>query len=272
MIDPKEFVRGEHLPYTCDMIAGTEERLPYLERLEVPDKKYVSIYAKTENVCAAHDIIRNNPDKLFTLVTHNSDMSIDPCTMPDNIHRWFAMNRNTTQGKIHSIPIGLENEHWFPYKQGVMLDTYRDALHLGQRPRTIKAFAQFNSGTHSERIYALNNLDASVYDLYTGHNGDRDQHELFCRNLLNYAFCLCPRGNGIDTHRLWESLYMGCIPICKNYPAHRFDEPLPILFVEDWDEITIELLEHTYKNIDRSLFDSNLLKMSYWSKRINNEL
>ena len=47
MIDSREFIRGEHFPYICDMRVGSEEKLPYLEQLEVPDKKYVSIYAKT---------------------------------------------------------------------------------------------------------------------------------------------------------------------------------------------------------------------------------
>ena len=62
---------------------------------------------------------------------------------------------------------------------------------------------------------------------------------------------------------------MGCIPICKPYIAHQFNEPLPILFVKEWGDITRELLIETYNTIDRSLFNSDLLKMSYWSKRIN---
>jgi hypothetical protein len=28
-----------------------------------------------------------------------------------------------------------------------------------------------------------------------------------------HKFVLCPRGNGIDTHRFWETLYRGAIPI-----------------------------------------------------------
>ena len=62
---------------------------------------------------------------------------------------------------------------------------------------------------------------------------------------------------------------MGCIPICKDYIAHRFEQPLPILFVKDWSDITEDLLEKTLESIDMSLFDSELLKMSYWSKKIN---
>ena len=56
MIDPKEFIRGEYLPHVCDMRIGTEPNLSYEEQLRVPDKEHVSMYAKTENVCAAHDL------------------------------------------------------------------------------------------------------------------------------------------------------------------------------------------------------------------------
>ena len=65
---------------------------------------------------------------------------------------------------------------------------------------------------------------------------------------------------------------MGCVPICKLYVAHKFNKDLPILFVNRWEDITKDFLEQSYKYVDRSLFDSDLLKMSYWNKRINNEL
>ena len=272
MIDSREFIRGEHFPYICDMRVGSEEKLPYLEQLEVPDKKYVSIYAKTENVSLAMEIIRDNPDKQFTLVTHNSDLPVSSHDSPPNLYRWFAQNRETFVHFVYSLPIGLENEHWFPYKQRVMLDTYRESVHVGQPPRITKAFAQFNPGTHPERAVALNTINRDVCDIYTGSNGHEGQHRLFCSNLLKYAFCLCPRGNGIDTHRVWEALYMGCIPICKPYIAHKFPKSLPILFVGNWSDVTEDLLLNAQKTVDLSLFDSDILKTSYWSKRINNEI
>jgi hypothetical protein len=266
MIDPKEFIRGEYFPNVCDMRVGTEEKLPYTEQLEVPDKNRVSIYAKTEYLSAAMDVIRANPDNLFTLVTHNSDLLAAARNPPANLHRWFAQNRGIDRDGVYSLPIGLENEHWFPYKQQIMLKK------KPEEPRIAKAFAQFNPNTHPERNHALSTLSPDTHDVYAGANGDRSQHSLFCNNLAKYAFCLCPRGNGTDTHRLWEALYMGCIPICKTYVAHKFDNSLPVLFVKQWEDITKDLLEQAYKYVDRSLFNSDLLKMSYWSKRINNEL
>ena len=273
MIDPEEFIRGEYFPHVCDVRVGgilyptretidIEEDTPELD-VAVPEKKHVSIYARTEYLSAAMDVIRANPDSLFTLVTHNSDLLAAARNAPANLHRWFAQNRGIDRDGVYSLPIGLENEHWFPYKQQITLET------KPEEPRIAKAFVQFNPATHPERNHALSVLRPDTYDAYTGANGDRSQHGLFCNNLAKYAFCLCPRGNGVDTHRLWEALYMGCVPICKLYVAHKFNKDLPILFVNRWEDITKDFLEQAYKYVDRSLFDSDLLKMSYWSKRIN---
>ena len=65
---------------------------------------------------------------------------------------------------------------------------------------------------------------------------------------------------------------MGCIPICKPYIAHKFSKSLPILFVGNWSDVTEDLLLSAQKTVDLSLFDSDILKISYWSKRINNEI
>lgn len=260
-----DFIRGEYLPHVCDMRAGTEPNLPYGQQLKVPDQEHVSIYAKSENVGMALNVVISNPNQRFTLVTHNSDLSATQRALPKNLH-WFAQNRQWDHPRVFSIPIGLENEYWFPYKQNVMLST------PDQETRIIRSFAQFNFGTHIERRHICDQLSSKAVDIHQGTNGNIVQHKLFCHNLKKYAFCVCPRGNGIDTHRMWEALYMGCIPICKHYVAHQFDKPLPILFVEEWSDITEDLLVETYNTIDRSLFNSDLLQMSHWKKRINNEI
>ena len=43
-------------------------------------------------------------------------------------------------------------------------------------------------------------------------------------------------GNGIDTHRFWETLYLGSIPITKSYYLSRVKH-LSVLFVEDYKDI-----------------------------------
>ena len=35
----------------------------------------------------------------------------------------------------------------------------------------------------------------------------------YYKKVAAHKFVVAPRGNGIDTHRLWEALYLGCVPV-----------------------------------------------------------
>lgn len=262
----KDIIKGEYFPRICDICVGSEDYLKYSENLTIPDKEYVSIYTKTENVAKALDFINSNPDQKFTLVTHNSDLSIDEQKIPNNIHRWFAQNLNYSHPKLFPLPIGLENTHWAPYKTQEMFRT------PDVNTRLVKSFVQLNINTHPERKQLIKSIDNRVTDFHVGANGNFQHYKSFIFNLKKYAFCVCPRGNGIDTHRVWEALYMGCIPICKPYLAHMFNDTLPILFVNEWSDITTDLLTEAYHSVDNRFFDSDLLKISYWQRKINNEI
>jgi hypothetical protein len=58
-------------------------------------------------------------------------------------------------------------------------------------------------------------------------------HKLMRKTL----FVPCPRGNGLDTHRIWEAIYLGAIPVVLNSDRFAALEGWPILFIEDWNEI-----------------------------------
>jgi hypothetical protein len=106
-------------------------------------------------------------------------------------------------------------------------------------------------------------------DMYRCINGIA--FDSYVNNLCTYKYCLCPRGNGIDTHRVWEALYLGCIPIVKKHITHFFNEKLPIVYIDDWKEVTEDFLKNIIDNFDYSLFKSKTLTMTYWKERILNE-
>ena len=230
----------------------------------LPDSKHILMYADSDKYFEAVNFISQNHNHNFTLVTHNGDKTVESVALPNNLKSWYTINLNFEHPRVSPLPIGLENIHWHPNKRNIMED--------GQifESRLIKPFAQFNPATSPmDRLpilplIAKKAVDADVYPCENGVN-----FELYIHNLRRYAFCLCPKGNGIDTHRLWEALYMGCIPICKPYITHKFDKQFPILFVDKWNDITKDLLEDTYNTLDRSLFNSDILKMSYWRNRIS---
>ena len=65
--------------------------------------------------------------------------------------------------------------------------------------------------------------------------------------LHEYKWCVCPEGNGPDTHRLWECIYMKTIPIVvrsefiENLKMDYKDIPLMVL--ETWDEFSLEKIK-----------------------------
>ena len=83
---------------------------------------------------------------------------------------------------------------------------------------------------------------------------------------MNHKFVLCPWGNGIDTHRLWETLYSGSIPVTKYNIAYKTFEKLPIIFVDKFDEINLEFLNKKYSELISN--NLNLLNFEYWKLQI----
>jgi hypothetical protein len=77
----------------------------------------------------------------------------------------------------------------------------------------------------------------------------KDEMLSYYKGLQEHKYVLCPPGNSKESHRMWESLYCGAIPIvADNVSNAYFAKMFPILVVERWSDITPEYLEN---NIDR---------------------
>ena len=236
---------------------------------EIPNNPI--IYVPTESYKMALGFITENPHIKFKLITHNSDKCVSQCDVPDNLVRWYAQNLDFEHPRVEPIPIGLENQSWHPTKR-MVLDFMLAEKGNPHRIRNA-ALCQFNPGTFPQERHPLFNMIRSgqiAAHAYYCLNGT--EFDLYCENLINYKFCLCPRGNGIDTHRLWESILLGCIPIVKrSNSCYNYKEPYPVLFVDSWYEINEELLERKADSgIDKSLFETKILTKSYWKERIAN--
>lgn len=93
-------------------------------------------------------------------------------------------------------------------------------------------------------------------------------HRYFLQQIYDHQFVLCPRGNGIDTHRMWEVLYLKSIPIVRRCHAMSFFEALPILFVDHWENVPApRLLEHTYHEFHNREWKMEKLNISYWEQQ-----
>lgn len=52
-----------------------------------------------------------------------------------------------------------------------------------------------------------------------------------------FPFWLSPRGNGLDSHRTWEALYLDVIPIVWHSTLDSLYKDLPVLIVNSWTDL-----------------------------------
>ncbi len=90
------------------------------------------------------------------------------------------------------------------------------------------------------------------------------------KNMTEYAFVLSPFGNGMDCHRTWEALLCGCIPIVRTSVFRELFDELPVLIVEKWEDVTLQLLKQTVYEFklkyQQNAFQYERLHLSYYTK------
>ncbi len=288
--DIMDWIQGEKFRPLADCIYSPKV-LPYprddydgLENTFNPSqlKDCTVIYTHTMHVKMLFDIIQHLSKK-FIIITHSCDYSIedygvirpdghgivekiDRFELPDNVIKWYAKNVNTVNPRIESIPIGLENGLWFR-KLGKRIRMLEASAH----PKKIKNLVYMNHSIKTnakERfdLYPLLEKKSWVTSRRSTINGTKFGD--YITNVYNHKFVISPEGNGIDTHRTWESLYMGTIPIEKRNINNQFYTDLPICFVDDWKEITRTFLEKEYIRIKQSTWNMDKLNFAYWRDKI----
>ena len=79
---------------------------------------------------------------------------------------------------------------------------------------------------------------------------------------------MCPRGNGIDSHRLWEALYLDCIPVIVKADWTAAYSGLPLLVLESWADLVSINLQQAYQRIKATAYRFDSLHMTYFSQAI----
>ncbi|MBC8459295.1 MAG: hypothetical protein H8D67_14980 [Deltaproteobacteria bacterium] len=189
--------------------------------------------------------------------------------IPDNIQWWFAQNCDVYDDRLIPIPIGVENDAWArpEHKKEVIL-----SLRKKKVKKQALVYLNANRITNFDRPY--------VYQLFENKEWCTIEHGKHGVDFNNYAwkvwshkFVLCPEGNGQDTHRTWESLYLGSFPIVmRRRFTEEFAKHLPILVIDNWSEVTKDLLEEGYQKFVMKNWNWNVLKMDYWRKMVEGRL
>ena len=181
---------------------------------------------------------------------------------------WYTINKQSN--KVFGLPLGITNNTNESELHPIYgnLDSMIEVMNEVKEDKNL-VYMNFNVSTYPERQHVFNSFKNKDWVTQGNIENTLDGRTKFLREIRNHTFVLCPRGNGIDTHRLWETLYMGSIPIVKKDIGYSDFEDLPICFINEWNEITIEFLEKEKERISFENWNMNKLKISYWIDKIN---
>ena len=227
----------------------------------------------------------NNFKKSQIWISGHSDYEITDAIYNKYKHlskKWFATNINLDTCKvegvkgsslyssIEAIPIGHVNycNDSIIHQTLGSLDTIVEIM---QMPKSIDilCYMNFSINTFPQERQKVYNLFIDKKWMTTDECVPNINSRKNCLIKTRHSrFVLCPRGNGIDTHRLWETLYLGSIPIVKNHPALDNFKELPILWIDDWNDVTEDFLHKEYDRIMNIEWNLEKLTFGYWAEKI----
>ena len=187
----------------------------------------------------------------------------------------FATNCAIVQDRSWCLPLGLTNDCDDSPIHRILGDT----THLLDALRSIpvgpaftnSVLLSFNPRTepkYRRDVFSLLNNQAGITSIQLNYS-DLGRKE-YCKLVRNHDFVLCPRGKGRDTHRLYEALYLGSIPIVKrgDLPQSLLSE-FPVWVVDDWIEVLDrDLRSDVRTTILSKRWDVKKLRQSYWNSFI----
>jgi hypothetical protein len=188
---------------------------------------------------------------------------------------WAGINMDlpstTMEKNIIKLPLGITNctnespEHAIFGNIEIMKEVADLSL---QKSKTI--YLNFNIGNNpGERQIVYNMFSKFPFVTVDTPKNTLEGRKHYLKSIAQHEFVLCPAGNGTDTHRLWETLYMRSIPIVKNHQVFSNFHDLPIYFVDDWGsaaEKTKEDWDRIYQDMSEQVWNLQKLEIHYWRK------
>jgi hypothetical protein len=199
------------------------------------------------------------PKVPYKIITHNSNHHVTHHYKGvfdnRNLISWWGQNIDFDHPRLKSIPIGIANEMW-PHGNEYVLS---NRINSPKKKNKI-IYANFSIDKNKkEKAYCSEILKKQGVVL-----NERTSFPNYLDQLSSAFFCISPKGNGIDSHRIWESLYLKTIPIVTESVNGKFYENYPIYKIKSWDSFDSSIFdENLYHNI-MSKYDSYKLDIDYY--------
>ena len=224
------------------------------------------IRADSEN---QYILIRNGGDiqcRIIKSFQHNrtdivafsdNDKIIVKAELPKNVKRVYSSCVENENSRLVATPFGIMNDN---------INEYRKL----QNKKNKIVYSSFNPFTYQYRQKWWLHLKKQKCITFVSH--EKEQGDYF-KEMAEHSLVICPRGNGLDTHRFWEALYLNCIPIVEDNATSRFFyKYLPVIIIDSWFNFNISNIYSEYKRVMDGSYTMEMLDKSWWKKTIEHDL
>jgi len=279
IMDSQEYISGEKFQSIANVYLGLYEDFNFNPNIICQSSKLLDIssinsqyynpkivfcYTHRLNILIEKIKFFANP---FILISHNSDENIDEryeiLLYSNKIIRWYGQNIKIKHPKLILLPIAIANSMWEHGNLEILKTNITTFL-----KKTKDFYFYFSVSTNkNERLICKQELENKGLIFGTG----RD-FSSYLNDLALHKFAICPSGNGIDCHRLWECFYLGVIPILLRCPfSEQLEEILPCILLDKWSDFDKDKLILEYNKLNERLkLNYKYLIFSYYKNSIEN--
>ena len=259
-------ITGERIQQLCDIYLGVNNDFKFNPLITKQSNKHVYLNHINTPInnpyrifCYSHNIeLLSQKIHLFTnnfiLVTHNSDGEIRETPEVftilncNKMLKWFGQNICFIHPKLFFLPIGMANSQWAHGNLSVFYDSrFKESITYAKNNNTV--YFNFNISTNkSKRQHCYDSLCNKLQWLTNINPVDN------LIRLSTYQFCICPEGNGVDTHRLWECLNLKVVPIviASEFTNILITQQIPLVVLDKWEDFDLCKLNYSDYNFESS--------------------
>lgn len=304
---PTRYLSPTGLALSCDAYGGDAYVMSgRLAHLDLSTYRRIgdgaAIWMRIEALPAFVTEVLPHIDARFVLVTGESDWSVPSnftwaarqVVESGKLIHWFTVNYDGTAyaDKITPVPLGIEypkkNEITINLRQGSYpavrktpaeheaewARLAKDAPPLDARP--LKAVADFHFNdtatsrkfgeTRTEICAQLQGNPDIVWPARRTFDATGPR-----RRYMQYPFLIVAYGRGLDGHRAWEAMLLGCTIIVKKGPLDLIYRDMPVVSIDDWREITTKNLRRWYEQYGPTYDRAHIepyLRLDHWTGQI----
>ena len=289
-LSKEEYLTSYNMARNCNLVFAEAVTHEQFKNLDL-DKSEYTIYEKTSEyliyrknylTISDGDVIFCKGDFIFELFTilnklkNTDNISILTHQMakpaiskelfdlrPSCVKFWYALNVGHDDPFLLPVPLGLGNEY---ANANLQIEEIRNTVNTSpENHKRNTILVNFDTSTS----YKREKVKMYYKDFSWATNEEIKSKQSFIENLNQNKYVACPEGWGLDTHRYWESLYFGVIPVVNNsYDYNKLHTPAQYEY-EEIEEINKEVLEVQYEILMNKLLNNlQKLTISWWFENV----